>query len=125
MSITKITYSDQFHNGIIIISDPLIEIFQFNDYIEVTQFLENLKQDKVYVVTFSLVLSFIDGDEENPSIILSKPILICKNSNARIITNFLKNRIQIACNLYYLDESMIIDDEIFAVVVKHKEINLF
>ena len=44
-------------------------------------------------------------DLGKPSIILSKPILISKQSNADLISNFLKDRINSASQLYFLEDT--------------------
>lgn len=93
MSITRITYLDQFYtSGIFTIYDPLVNILHFQDYLELTEFLSDLEEDKNYVVTFNLIQPEMDGDDENPSITLSKPILITKNSNPKLISDFLELR---------------------------------
>ncbi len=45
--------------------------------------------------------------EDTPVIALSKPILITKNSNHIVISHFLKERINAACNSHFLDESIL------------------
>lgn len=127
MSINRITYLDQFYNtGIFSISDPYIQLFLFNDYIEVTRFLKTLETGKAYVVSLEFIPSWLDGDDDEPVITLSKPILITKNSSARLISNFIKNKINQTCNNFYLDEDLLKSDNNGpGVLVKYKEINLF
>jgi len=126
MSINKITYLDQFYkSGIFSIIDPLIEIFQFNDYIETSRFLSRLEDDKIYVITFEFIPSFIQDYGEDPTIFLSKPVLITKNSNPRLISNFINERIQLSCRLFYLDDSLLENNMGPGVIIKYKEINLF
>jgi len=50
--------------------------------------------DKTYVITFEFILSLLLFEEDSPVLILSKPILITKNSNPRIISNFIKNQVR-------------------------------
>lgn len=127
MSITRITYLDQFYtSGIFTIYDPLVNILHFQDNLELTEFLSELEADKNYVVTFNLIQPEMDGDDENPSITLSKPILITKNSNPKLISDFLEDKIQLACNSFYLDESLFeIEDKGLVVIVRYNEINIF
>lgn len=134
MSITNITYLDQFiPNNMFCFTNSNKARLYFNDSLELKLFLNNLDHDSVYVVTFELILSWLAYDDNLPIIILSKPILITKNSNPEVISKFIKNRIYDACNLYYLDESLFefksdnmcnIEDAP-GVLIKYKEINLF
>jgi hypothetical protein len=100
----------------------------FNDYIEIAQFLSKLEIDKVYVVTFNFIISWLLYKEEGPIINLSKPILITKNSNPRLISKFLKSRIKSFCDSYYLDPNileMMIQEDGPGVLIKYREITLF
>jgi len=128
MSINNITYLNQFiENRLFIFNNPIVTRFHFNDYIEVSLFLNQLEIDKVYVVTFDFVISWIQYDEDSPVINLSKPILITRNSNPRLISNFITSRIRLACDNYYLDENiidMLIEQDGPGVIVKYNQINL-
>ncbi len=70
-------------------------------------------------------------NEDDPFISLSKPILITKNSSPKVISDFLKNKITNACNLYYLDESIWESNYLFntldtpGIMVNYSKINLF
>lgn len=68
--------------------------------------LSNLEKEQAYVVTFDLFVSSLTCWEETPSIALSKPILITKNSNPELISNYLKERLNIACDTFDLDEDV-------------------
>ena len=129
MSINKITYLDQFvFTNFTVFTNSLIKRFYFNDIIEVTQFLNELEIDKFYVVSLEFVLSWLQYKEDSPIIILSKPIIITKNSNPRLITNFIKDKIRLACDNHYLDDDFIhcmIDWDRPGVLIKYSEINLF
>jgi hypothetical protein len=84
--------------------------------------------DKVYVLTFDFIISWLQFEEDNPVINLTKPILITRNSNPRLISNFLNSRIKLACDNYYLDENimeMLIDPDGPGVIFKYNKINLF
>jgi hypothetical protein len=73
-------------------------------------------------------MSWFIYEEDSPVISLSKPILISKNSNPRLISNFINNQVRLACDNYYLDESkmdMMIDKDGPGVIVKYNEINIF
>jgi len=129
MSINNITYLDQFiDNKLFIFNNPIVTRFHFNDYIDVSLFLRDLENDKAYVVTFDFVLSWLQYDEDSPVINLSKPILVTRNSNPRLISNFILNRISLACDNYYLAEEimdMLIKPDGPGVIVKYNQINLF
>jgi hypothetical protein len=125
MSIKNITYLDQIlENRLFIFNNPSIEWLHFSDYIEIKSFLDSLEIDKTYVITFDFIISWLSYDEDSPVINLSKPILITKNSNPRLIADFIKSRIILACENYYLDDS-IIDKDGLGVIVKYDQINLF
>jgi hypothetical protein len=125
MSIKNITYLDQIlENRLFIFNNPSIEWLHFSDYIEIKSFLDSLEIDKTYVITFDFIISWLSYDEDSPVINLSKPILITKNSNPRLIADFIKSRIILACDNYYLDDS-IIDKDGLGVIVKYDQINLF
>lgn len=111
MSIKNITYLDTIlPNNLFIFNNSSKTRLFFNDYVETTQFLNGLEHDKVYVLTFDLVVSWLLYEEDSPSLNLSKPILVTRNSNPRLIVNFIKDRIRIACNSCYLDDTIVRDD---------------
>lgn len=98
------------------------------DIFELSQFLNDLDEGKTYVLTFDFVLSWLNYDEDSPVINLSKPIIITKNSNPRLLCNFIQNKLRLACENYFLENSLL---EIFdypdrpGVLVKYSEISLF
>jgi hypothetical protein len=99
--------------------------FYFNDYSEVKQFLNKLDSDKIYVLSLELVLSWPLYIEDDPVIVLSKPFLVTRNSNYKLISEYIQSRISIACNLYSIEdmnEDNIIDP---GVLVKYREITYF
>jgi hypothetical protein len=106
-SINRITYLEDFFNhDICILINPDVTIFNFSDSLEVKHFLEDLREDKLYVVIFEFVTSFNTYNEDGPNIILSKPILITKNSNPQTISKFIHSRIDECINTFYLDDSL-------------------
>jgi hypothetical protein len=129
MTISNITYLDQLQtNRLFLFSNPSITRFYFQDYLELKQFLNNLEVDKTYIITFDFIMSWLLFEEDSPVISLSKPILITKNSNPRLISDFIKQQIRLACDNYYLDESimdMMIDQDGPGIIVKYNQINLF
>jgi hypothetical protein len=90
MSINRITYLDQFYKtGIFNLQNPDFKNFLFSDWLEVTKILNGLENDTIYVVSFEFILSWETYDEDSPVITLSKPILVTKNSNPKLIAKFL------------------------------------
>jgi hypothetical protein len=128
MSLNKITYLDQIlENKIFIISDPYTDILYFSDSLEIHQFLERLEKDKVYVLSLEFILSWLTY-EDSPVITLSKPILITRNSNARTISKFINERINLTVDSYFLDDEIIQNlgsSDGPGVLLKYREINLF
>jgi len=107
MSINKITFLEEvIPHDMFCFSNNLITWFFFNDKFEVMDLLSNLEKEQAYVVTFDLFVSSLTCWEETPSIALSKPILITKNSNPELISNYLKERLNIACDTFDLDEDV-------------------
>lgn len=108
MSIKNITYLDTIlQNSMFISNNSSKSRLFFNDWFEITQFLNGLEHDKVYVLTFDLVVSWLLYEEDSPFLNLSKPILVTRNSNPRLISNFIKDRIRLACDSYYLDDTIL------------------
>jgi hypothetical protein len=103
----------------------------FTDRLEIQHFLADLESDQAYVVTFEFVYSWLQYDEDSPIINLSKPILVTKSSNPRLISNFLNERIRLACDSYYLDETVLEDysntnkEDKPGVILRYAKINLF
>lgn len=59
-------------------------------------------------------------------LVLSKPILISKDSNPVIISQFITSKINDCINTYYLDDSLIYTKQNeTGVIIKYKEITIF
>jgi hypothetical protein len=134
MTINNITFLHQLvPNTMFVFNNSWKTRFYFNDSLEFTQFLASLETDQVYVLTFDFVISWMMYDEDNPVISLSKPILITKNSNPRVLADYLNHKINEACNLHYLDESFLNSDslnmnnplDLPGVILNYSKINLF
>lgn len=124
MSIHKITFlEDVIPHSMFCSSNSLITWFYFNDPFEVKDLLSDLEYEQAYVVTFDFFVSSLLCCEETPAITLSKPILITKDSNPELISNYLKERINIACDSFHLEETSSLDGPV--VVVNYSKINLF
>lgn len=131
MTIKNITFFNQFFpDGIFTISDPYIDILYFSDSVEIANFLfDNLDKDKVYVLTLEFVYSWDRYSEDLPVISLSKPILATRESNPKVIADFIQSRISLCYSTYYLEDRIINSPEgkceAPGVIVKYKEIRLF
>lgn len=131
MSITNITYlKDIIPNKFFLFSNYESVFLYFTDIIEIKQFLQELEMDKVYVVTFELVVSDLIDTERPPVIVLAEPILITKNSRPLLISKFIRNQIIRADDNYGLDYNLLMEMKgnnlnppyIF---IKYNSINLF
>lgn len=129
MSISNITFLEQIiPNNFFISNNSKIHRCVFTDSIDISLFLRELEIDKTYVITFELILSWNQYEEDSPVITLSKPVLITKNSNPRLLSNFVLKQINLACDNYFLDENimeMLIDADGPGVLIKYNPINLF
>lgn len=132
LSINKMTFLDDIIEGEKLskcyLGNVYTHRFYFNDYNEIQDFLNNLDNGKSYLITLEFILSWLIHDENSPVIILSKPILVSRDSNPWLISNFIKTRINLACNNYYLDENildMMSDPEGPGINVKYSEIEIF
>ena len=130
MTINRITFLREIleTNYFAWISIPVPEFLHMCDTLEIKYFLDYLEKDKTYVVTFDFIISKASYRAVNPFISLSEPIVITRNSNARLISNYIFNRINIACNTYCLDEdlfNMLSTGDGPGVIAKYSEIKIF
>lgn len=108
------------------IRNSYITWFHFNDFKEINEILDTLQPNKPYIMSFDLIIDRLGFQLGDPSIILGKPILISKDSNPWLISNYLKERIRLACDRYALDESWLeLGNDGPGVLVKYKEITIF
>jgi hypothetical protein len=120
-------FDDSDFTDIVYIRKSEFTWFHFNDFKEITDFLETLYHDKCYIITFDLILNpelYCIGE---PSLNLGIPILITKDSNPWLISKYLVEKIRICCDSYHLDEE-IFSPEVSSsprVLVRYREINLF
>lgn len=78
------------------------------------RFLEQLVDKKVYVI---IPLLSVNNTPEEPYVILSKQILVSNNSNEKLITDYLNERIKL-----FFDISLLNEPEQMYVTFKYKEI---
>jgi hypothetical protein len=81
-------------------------------------------------MTYEYITSLLMYDGDGPSINLGKPILITKNSNPQIISDYFKERINMMIDTYYLDDSILIcngknNPDGPVVIINCCKINLF
>lgn len=131
LSVTKITFIDEIIGNeevnpidIIYIQNCHISWLHFVDFQDLSDLLSLLDDNKAYVVSFDLIFDKSGFSLGNPSLVLGKPILFSRNSNPWLLTNYLQERLRIAANSYFLDDSSL-DKDGPSVLVKYKEINLY
>lgn len=130
MSINRITYLSQFASvGLLIFTNPEVAWFYFSDILETKLFLNNLESDTTYVLTFELIMSEINEDNDIPVITLCEPIIVTKNSNPILISKFLINKINLASDKFDLDYELIKEMRLNKgtpyIRVKYNQISLF
>ena len=86
-------------------------------------FLNTLETDKFYVVTFEFIPSMNMYDNDGPILLLGKPIIITKNSNPITISKYIKERMNIMIDAYYLNDEILSNDR--SILVNYAKINLF
>jgi hypothetical protein len=128
MSINNITFLQDILNNCIsnnCVSNLSNIRFYFNDSSEVKQFLNKLDSDNINILSLEFILSWPLYNEDDPVIVLSKPFVVTRNSNCKLISEYIQSRINIACNLYSIEdmnEDNIIDP---GVLVKYGKLTHF
>lgn len=129
MSINNINYLDQFHsNKFSIFTDPKYALMNSFSISEMKEFLNTLDPDKVYVASFEFVSSWLLHEDDSPVVVLSKPILLTKNSNPILITKFIWQKINLAITNYAIVDDvldLIGQSEGPGVILKFNPINIF
>lgn len=129
MSINKITYLDQIiPNNFFVFTRPSMGIINTFEFSEFKSFLNTLDSDKTYVVTFEFICSWLLYDEDSPLLTLSKPILVTKNSNHMLLSQFVWQKVNLAITNYSMIDDIldiIGKPEGPGVIVKYNPINLF
>ena len=109
-------------------TDKEIAILNFADTIELDLFLSRLESDKIYVMTFELILSIFAYNTDKPTIHLSEPIIAVKDSNPELISKFIHWRVAEAIDSYYLNEdivNMLSFNDGPKVIIKYSELKIF
>jgi hypothetical protein len=129
MTNRNITFLDQFiDHGIFTINNPKFLILSDYNKLDIKKFLNTLDIDKTYVLSIEYIYSWLLYDDEYPSIILSKPIVVTKFSNPKLISEFIIERIHLIFERYYLDDSFITQigkDDGPGIIIKYQESILF
>ena len=129
ISINRITYLEDFiEHDICIFNDCHFRILEFSDNLEIKDFLSELRDDQIYAVILEFVYSSLTYSDEGPTILLSKPIIITKNSNPDMLSKFIHDRINNCINTFYLDDSLFYTgnkNDRPGVIIKFNQINLF
>jgi hypothetical protein len=124
----KIIFLDQLiPEGIVYLINPYIYICDKFQESDIKLFLNRLDGYKSYAVSIELVFSWLLYDELFPAIMLSKPFLVTRNSNPKIIFEFIRDRLFELIDSYYLDDSIIQDlgPDRHTIILRYKEIILF
>lgn len=131
ISVNNITFIDELMGevepnptDIVYIRNCNVIWFQFNDIKGITTFINWLDPNKVYVIYFDLITDKSKHDLNDPTILLSKPILITKESNPWLINNFLKEKVRLACDKYGLND-INLEIEDVGILVKFRQIIIF
>ena len=128
MTKTNITFLDQIiPNSMFIFTNSKSNILDKYDTNEINQFLSLLDNNVCYVITLEFIYHLITHDSEGPSILLSKPILITKNSSSIVLSEFIKEKMDDVTDTFFLDDSLLNDKnpETALVLIKYSTINLF
>lgn len=127
LSINKITFledilkdEENYHFNIFYLRKPNLVWLSFGDIKEIMNLLCLLDNNKAYIVTFDLILDQSGYQLGDPSIILGSPILISKDSNPWLISNYLVSKVVKSCDSYDLN-----DQSEVSVLVKYREIIVF
>jgi hypothetical protein len=131
ISVNNITFIDELVGGvdtnpldIVYIRNCNITWFHFNDIKDIINLLDSIENNKIYVISFDLVTDKTAYELNDPSISLFKPILITKESNPWLINNFLKEKVRLACDKFWLDD-LNLPNGGPGILVKYREILIF
>lgn len=125
LSITKITFLEEllkedqnYHFDLIYIRKPNFIWLKFGDFQEIMDFLTLLESDKAYVLTFELIFDQNGFEFGDPTINLGSPLLISRDSNPWLISDYIKSKIIISSNSYDLN-----DQNEVSILVRYQVIN--
>jgi hypothetical protein len=108
LSISKISYIDDLD----IPAFPDFELEKikiFNKFTieETNDFLRELEDNESYLVELGFIPNISFWDIDAPQMLLSKPILINKNSSSTTITKFILERLDDMVDTFYLDDAIL------------------
>ena len=108
LSISKISYLDDLDIPIIPdFESQKIEYFRKFTIKETNEFLNKLEDNESYILETSFIPNIALYDLDAPEMLLSKPLLINKNSSSTTITKFILERLDFMVDYYYLDDTII------------------
>jgi len=92
--------------------------------LDIMDFIYNLNEDDNYWVSLSFYPSITGYNlDDGMQLFISDPILINKDSSSILLTQFIMDRLHIMIDFYYLDDSIINNNDSI-IVVKFTEIEL-
>jgi hypothetical protein len=92
--------------------------------LDIIDFINNLNEDDNYWVSFSFYPTITGYNiDDGMQLYISDPILINKDSSSILLTQFIMNRLHRMIDFYYLDDSIINNNDSI-IVVKFTEIEL-
>lgn len=87
--------------------NKLEEVLHLWDTQDIQIFLNELDKGCTYLVVIEFVLNWQNYYERNPSTVLSRNILIEKDSNSELISNHIYNQLARFCHEYYIDDNIL------------------
>jgi len=109
LSIDKISYLKTIENNPTLVLDTKLKfkIFELDVKSELEEWLDKLDWNKNFSCTIYFASELHWYSIDLPIVILSEPILINKFSSSITISNYINERLQLAINCYYLDDSIL------------------
>jgi len=108
LSISSISYiNDLDIPAITDFESERIEIFNKFIIKETSDFLNKLEDNESYIVEIGFIPNITLWDLDAPQMLLSKPLLINRNSSATTINKFILERLDYMVDYYYLDDTII------------------
>nr|YP_009498177.1 hypothetical protein [Lactifluus volemus]AWX52884.1 hypothetical protein [Lactifluus volemus] len=96
-----------YNNRLIVTNSSKYIILPDYDSNTIASFLKTLKETKDYLVIIEYISSKLYYDTKNPTITLTKPLVIRKDIDPRSLENFIDKKIELVFDSYYLDDSFL------------------
>jgi hypothetical protein len=107
--------------GIHVFTFHSTRVLHYFDSLELSNLLESLDNGSTYVISPELINFRKDYNTGDPVIILSDPIIISKESNPDLISDYLLNQMIKAFVDYSIDDNK---NNCFKILLKYNKINL-